>query len=723
MTVPNFLDKLTSKKEPVVKSFLALVLSDHRVQAAVWKVVAAQTEIISLGTPVEWDGDVATTNELVSAVDATISSATEGLGIDPDEIILGLANAWVDPNGIKQSKKDLIKSICRELSLKPIGYVVISDTIVKYLKMQEGAPPTSFLIQVDRRSVTLSLVELGSIKHTVSVKVSDNISQDVAEAIAHLPKDIALPSRFILVSAMENTSDLVQSLTAYDWQKSFSFLHTPKIEALPKDVEVHATAVAGGSEVAPSLGFTLDAPEEEVEPAPPTPVSLPPEPTAADLGFQPTPAEKLAPPKPSPTLEPSVQPDAIEVEDDPIQTPTKWSLPTLALPSLPKLNFPRFGSRLPLVILGLILLTCAGLLGAYYYIPQATVTITTTTKPITETIDLTLKTDATTLDTTASYVPAKTTTHEITGEESVPATGTKTIGDPARGEVTIYNRTTLPKTLLKGTTLTAGSLKFSLDSDVTVASKSAGADYVDVPGRANVKITATAFGASGNLPSGTEFSVASFTKDSYVAKNDSALSGGTSQEVTVVSATDQAGLLQSLKSKLSTELKDSLSTTATSPTNYYVIEEDIEVLSEEYSHKVGDPATTLTAELALSFNVLTYNQDDVQTLVQNKLDSAIPTGYRRTDLTPTVNLQNTTTLDNNDVQAVAEVTLYVAPILDETAIIQALKGRKYSSATNYLASIPGVVSSEIILKPNLPPRLLSLPRSPNRIQLLIDSTK
>ena len=104
MAVSNFLDKLSGKQESEDKVFLALVLSDHRVQAAVWKVVGAVTEIVSLGTPVEWDGDVATTNELIQAVDATISSATEGLELEPDEIVLGLANAWVDSNGIRQSK-------------------------------------------------------------------------------------------------------------------------------------------------------------------------------------------------------------------------------------------------------------------------------------------------------------------------------------------------------------------------------------------------------------------------------------------------------------------------------------------------------------------------------------------------------------------------------------------------------------------------------------------
>jgi len=750
MTVPNFLDKLTGKKETVDKTFLALVLSDHRVQAAVWKVVGAVTEIVSLGTPVEWDGDVATTNELIQAVDATISSATEGFDLEPDEIVLGLANAWVDSSGIKQSKKDLIKSICRELSLKPIGYVVIADTIVKYLKMQEGTPPTSILIQVDRRKVTLSLVELGGIKYTVSVGSSDDISSDVAEALSNLPPDASLPSRFILVSAMENTSDLVQALTAFDWQKSFSFLHTPKIEALPKDVEVHATAVAGGSEVAASLGFSLEPNDQssELDQVPPVEVDkdvVAAPITAADLGFRIASAEEL-----SATLKPKHE----EAEDLPVESivdeegeleepedaggvavaKKKINIPTL--PSFrfnlkpPKLNLPKFNlsggssgsNRVLFAILGLLLAT-VGAFAAYYFVPSATVTITLQAKPITETINITLKGDATRVDPEAAVVPAKYIAKEVSGQGDVAVTGTKTIGDPAKGEVTIYNRTTLPKTLLKGTSLTANSLKFTLDSDVTVASKSAGADYVDVPGKATVKVTASAFGTAGNLKSGTEFTIASFTKDSFVAKNDSALTGGTSQEVTVVSESDKAALLNSLKTKLSAELKDSLLPDQSSGENFFVVDDDIKIIEEKYSSKVGDTASTLSANVTLSIGVLTYNQNDVQQLVKNTIENSVPSGYVRTQIESTITLRDTKVEEDGDVSAAADVTLYVVPTFDAPGLTQAIKGKKYSEATSFISRMPSVINSEISLSPNLPPRLSSLPNNSGRITIKVMTTK
>lgn len=734
MTVPNFLDKLTGKNPEEQKAFLALVLSSHRVQAAVWKVVGSVTEIVSLGTPVEWDGEVATTSELVSAVDATISSATEGLDLDPDEVVLGLANAWVDNGGIKQSKKDLIKNICRELSLKAIGYVVISDTIVRYLKMQEGSPPTSLLIQIDRRSVTLSLVELGSIKYTISVGASDNISSDVAEAITRLPQDVALPSRFILVSAMENTSDLIQSLTAYEWQDNFSFLHTPKIEALPKDVEVHATALAGGSEVAAALGFsleepstdspsepepTLDSPNTESDPLQQTPASS--DLTAADLGFVPTSAEEL---EPIDTTDPQ--------NEEPL-APQPTSSPSIKLPSLPKLpklpSLPKFKFDLSIgnslyFWLGGLIFVLIGLAALFYLIPQATVSLTVTAKPISETLILTLNQSAdAALDLENASIPASYSQHEISGQESIQVTGKKTIGDPAKGEVTIYNRTSLPKTLLKGTTISANSLKFTLESDVTVASKSAGVDYVDVPGKANVKVIAQAFGSAGNLTAGTEFVVASFTKDSFVAKNDQAFSGGNSREVTVVSDADQKSLIQTLTTSLSDQLSASFLVDQTASEQHYVLLDDIKTIKSEFSHKIGEEASTLSLDLTLSLGVLKYNQNDVERLVQHTIKGSVPDGYTSASLPSSIKLTDTESIEDVGIRATADVTHYVTTSLDTPAIASTIRGKKHATATSFLTSLPGVTAANITLTPNLPPRLVSLPHNVNRINIVVDTVK
>src|SRR6188508_2553262 len=127
MELGNILGKFKLGEKEVPKKFLALILTEEVVQAAVWHVIGEQTEISSLGIPVEWDGDTATTAELITAVDATISNAIEGLQDEPSEVILGIPHAWSDKNGILGSKRDLIKSVSHELELKPIGFVIITD--------------------------------------------------------------------------------------------------------------------------------------------------------------------------------------------------------------------------------------------------------------------------------------------------------------------------------------------------------------------------------------------------------------------------------------------------------------------------------------------------------------------------------------------------------------------------------------------------------------------
>ncbi|KKU46880.1 MAG: hypothetical protein UX62_C0004G0010 [Microgenomates group bacterium GW2011_GWA2_46_7] len=238
MEIGSFLGKLKGKEKEELKQFLALVLTDEIVQAAVWQVVNEQTEIVALGTPVEWDGDTGTTSELVTAVDATISSATEGMTMEPNEIIFGILPSWTDKAGILGSKRDFIKSISHELELKPLGYVAITDSVLSYLKMQEGTPATSILIQVSRDELTLVLVRLGHIENLETIGRSDDVVTDVLEGIARFKVSDNLPSRIILFNNMHNLDEISQNLMAVEWQSQFKFLHIPKVETLPKDVMI-----------------------------------------------------------------------------------------------------------------------------------------------------------------------------------------------------------------------------------------------------------------------------------------------------------------------------------------------------------------------------------------------------------------------------------------------------------------------------------------------------
>lgn len=716
MEIAGFLGKLKGEEKLEPKKFLALVLTDQVVQAAVWHVANAKTEVVSLGTPVEWDGNTATTSELVSAADATISVAIEGLTPEPTELVIGVSSSWTDKDGILGAKRELIKAVCQELELKALGFVVLTDSILRYLKMQEGTPATSILIQLTRSEIVLVLVRLGHIEATEILTRGEDLLSDIEEGIAHFPDNDHLPSRIIVECGQGNCEEIVQNLVRNDWSKKFNFLHLPKIESLPRDTLVRAVAVAGGAEVAKSIGLTLTLPTPAHE-----------EPPAADLPEEPT----------------APAPEIVSAEElgftvggslAASEVPATSTETVRALPKLPKINLPKFSlpRRLfalkPLKPAALLVLFGVGLLAfisflIIWLLPKSTLALTFSTKPLEESVVITLSETASTLDSIASVVPVERTSVEVSGEKDLETTGKKTVGDPSTGKVTIYNRTSLTKTFVKGTTLTSGTLKFTLDSDVTVASKSAGSDYIDVPGKAVAAITAAQIGASGNLGADTEFTLAAFTKDSYVAKNDEGLTGGNSKEIQVVTQEDKNSLIKSLTADLLQKAKAQVESENSPEIGYYVLESGSQVVNETYSDKVGSEASMLTAKLTLKVAILRYKKSHVTELVGTALNQKIPAGYTRVGDLPLVELGSGTENKDGEITSTAKVTISLIPSLDEVALKNSLRGKNAQDVEQTLASLPSLVKADVKITPLwLPPRLKSMPRNPKNIQIVVTSS-
>ncbi len=710
MELGNFIGKLKGQEKEEPKVFLALVLTDEVVQAAVWKVQHEQTEIIAIGSPVEWDGETGTTTELVTASDATISSALEGVDLDPDQVILGIPESWSDKEGILGVKREFIKVICKELELKPLGFAAITDAIISYLKMQEGTPTTSIMIQVARDELTLVLIRLGRTEAVEVIGRGDDIAKDVVEGITRFKLADNLPSRIILFNSMHGLDDLVQNLVSYDWQSEFNFLHFPKIEALPKDVVIRATALAGGSEVAKSLGFVIS--EEPVKEEHKETVDSPPPQeqvflSANEIGF-------------------SASPEEVVPKEQKLASP-KITLPAFKLPSfkfklkLPELALPKIKGKGAMIGVGAVVLITF-FIWLLYFLPSASLEVKLNPKILEQNVDLTLSSSASEINFADKTVPASVENISESSEKMIETTGTKTVGDPAVGEITIYNRTSSPKTFLKGTVLTASNLKFTLDQDVTVASKSAGADYIDVPGKSNVKITATAIGQDSNLGAGTEFTIQSFGKDSFVAKNDTGLTGGDSEEVRVVSKDDQEKLASELTEEILEKIKNNLGGGDNSGVGIYLVPDSAEIVSETYSAKIGETATTLTGKITLKSTLLRYKTDDVATLVNSEIDQEVPADFVRAGLPSTVELSASAVDDDQTtVQGNAKVKVALLPVLDEESLKNNLKGKNLEEIEGVLTTaIPGYSSVVAEINPKfIPPRFNSLPKLASRIKLIL----
>lgn len=747
------------------KPFLALELTDEIAAAAVWQVVDGKTDIAALGIPVEWNGDKEDAGELITAVDATISNATEGMGDNINEVIFGIAPSWAGEEGILPAKLNLIKKICKELELKPLGFVVITDSLLRYLKMQEGTPATSILIQVARDTVTVTLVRLGKIVTSEIIGRGDDIASDVEEGISRFQGEDELPSRILVFDGMHAIDEEVQNLISYDWKSKFNFLHIPKIENLPKDVIIRSIAVAGGSEVAKAIGFDI---------AEPIPIAAPPEPetsepysekiietedsvvpvaaesvqellSAEDFGFtSPTevagvgeaPHKKLPPARSVPIatsikLEPfeETEPegeketgDESEEDAEPFQeTKPKFAMPALKAPkfTVPKFRLPGLNKYL-LLAGGVIAFLCIFAFAFVWLVPKATVTIAVASKDLPEESDITLSTAVSTIDVGNATIPATPVEKVASGEDSVTTTGKKTVGDPATGSVTIYNRTTITKTFAKGTVLTAKSLKFTLDDQVTVASKSAGADYVDVPGKSTVKVTASAIGKDSNIAEDTEFVVENFSKDSYVAKNDNALAGGSSEEIQVVDKVDKANLQKTLLTKLKEQGRAELASELGGTTGVFVYDKGSSIEEETYSADVGKEATALTGSMSVKVKGVSYSTKDVETLMGEALAGAIPSGYTKTGELPVVELGQVKSESDTGVEVTAKITIKLIPEINEETVRTTLRGLSAEDVPGALSSIVGMADARVEITPLwLPTRIKHMPKNASRISVVV----
>lgn len=723
MELTNILGRIKSEHVPP-KPFLALELTMDVVTAAVWHVEDGVTQIITLGPPVEWVEDSSKSGDnLVQAVDSTISTAIDGLLVEPNQVVFGLPESWITPRAIDEKKLKLIKLISRELELKPLGFVAVTDSLLRYLKMQEGTPSTSLLIQVAHDDITVRHVVHGKVLGSKTVGRSDDIALDVEEGISQLNIVGNLPSRIIVFDGKTDLEEVVQNLVSYDWQSKFQFLHLPKVESLSSDIIIRSIAVAGGAEVAKSIGFEITEPE----PSQSAPAHSPIEPTEStdktetpttsafgfsDIPFSP-PTDKTETPTnrhadtPTPPIEPT-------------QPKLKFKLP-----SLPLLNFrlPRLklGNKL-IIITSLTLLVVASSLAALWFVPHAVVTIYVKPKVLDENIPITLSTLATTINLDDSIIPSSIIPTTVTGTDTIKTTGTKIVGDSASGEVTIYNRTELVKLFPAGTTLEASGITFTLSDDVTVASSSSGADYINVPGKASVTLTSSSIGESGNLGENTEFAVDDYSFASYVARNESALSGGNSREISVVGQDDLATIFDSLSSKLENEARDKLLSTSAEGSGVYLLEDSFELTGESYSVEVGEEASSLQGTFEVSISAIHYLTTDVEELISTRINRAIPPGYVRTLDLPTVELSSATKESETDVIAEAKVSVSLLPQLSQDNMQTLLRGLSSDEIKSALSGVVGMDSAHVLITPKfLPPRWKIMPRNPDNISIIIKS--
>lgn len=757
MEVKQILEKIRQPKKEGKEYFFALQIGTDFVKSAIWTVTEGQVKVLAIGKTQEWRNQ----EELLGAVDETLSSATEQFlpeegAAEPNKVIFGLPPDWVEGERIVADKIKLLKTLSERLELNPVGFVVTVEALVHHLKKVEGVPPTAILLGVGVERSRITLVNLGKIMGTEIVKKSENLGADLIEGLSRFKAEAQFPARILLYQLGKIPDEAInegegaleearQELVKYPWPEGrLKFLHLPKVEILSDDFDIKAVGLAGGYEVAKAEGVTVL--ESVGEKGKEEPKGLE-EKEEENFGFiKGKDVAQESPPKEPEVkeeeremaeeiVEKEAQMPSVEPPTEPVEEEKGRSRFVLPLAKLSQFKFPKFNlaglkavvsgfnleGRTPLIIGSVgafLLMIIGGLFALYWYLPQAEVVLIMSPQRLEKEFTLKLDPNLETANKEELALPAEEVTATFEGEKTKETTGTKPVGDPAKGEMTIYNQTSSKKTFSAGTEIIGpDDLTFSLDEDVTVASESAGPDYTKIPGKASVKVTALEIGSEGNLAAGTEFKIGNYASSDFIAKNESALSGGTSREIQVVSEDDQDKLLAELEEELKNKAIGELS--AKVPGGKKLLEESLstKVAEKSFNKKTGEETNEVKLSLKLEATALSYSEEEAQALIEEKIKDSVPSDfeYKREESEVSFTLDEV----NKDGSALftAKLKAELLPKMDLEEVKKNLAGKQPGIGKTYLDNLPNVEGVTIKISPPFPRGLATFPRRASRIEI------
>lgn len=339
------------------------------------------------------------------------------------------------------------------------------------------------------------------------------------------------------------------------------------------------------------------------------------------------------------------------------------------------------------------------LVWATVFAPHATVNIKAKTDTVDVSLPITLKTDGTDDPKKATLQPIS---QQIKKTNSVEfqATGKKDTGTKASGTVTIVNcDSSDPFTVPAGTAVSSNGLSFITNNAVEVSKAKFTGGACTVAGSGSVAVTAQDIGEQYNIGAGNDFTVAGQSSQVY-AENKSAFSGGSKQQVTVISDADIAAATEKIKAQDQNAVKTELTSKFNKKTDF--------VMNETFTAVAGSPNAAPAVGAQADKGQLTVETTyTLLALDRSDADLAITTHVKKEIKNKNNQIVYDTGLDEaqvKDFNAAANTlrlvtTAYIGPKIDTEKIKPQLVGKNYEEIRQIISKIDGVEDVDTIFSP------------------------
>lgn len=736
----SFLNNLThflpfGKKEETLEYFFALNIATEELTVALWVIEGKELKVLSI------DSDSYSSNDEIASVTDKLLDQVVGLKeIEPQKILFGVPNSWLSDDNLKDEYLRVLRGLVKELELTPMAYVATAQSLIHFLEKQEGVPTTAVLVGFEKLHLTVTVVRAGKLDGVKIITRGDNSGSDIEKALLTFTDIETLPSKIFIYGSTSN--ELKSQLLSFSWMSKLSFLHFPKIDILEDDIEIKSVCLAGGSEMDANIKFT----DQSVQ-RPPVKSTL----VSSDENVVAVDDSELKPESEEPEKSESVQekddfgfvvgdistqakkeeekesfPQTVPVEIEDFE-PQEVESPSLMEDEQGSLQKDKVKEKLSLkkfitlatnlfipktftniVILFGVVGVIALFLGAYIFLSKADVKVFVEPMVLEKDAEVVADPNQKTVNEDAKIIPGQIIDTEVSGSTKDSASGKRQIGDPAKGTIVVYNKTSDSQVLSKGTKIAnSGGVKFTLDTSVTIASQSASDSGITF-GKANTTVTAVSIGADGNLSSGSDFTVAGYSSDKLAAKSEGNFSGGTSKDVTVVSSEDQQRLLAKLSSELRQQAQQKLQEKFP---DKKILQEALseQITSKKYNKNINDQASEFSLNMTIRYKGTAFEDKDLKLIVSKLVTTQVPDGFKL-DLSQTETQADVSKLEKDGkLIFLARFKAKMIPKVDTDKIKNQIKFKTPAEVTAIIKGMDHVLGSEINLSPKLPEILQRLP--------------
>lgn len=741
--------KSSKDKRENTESYLSLVLSPDTITACVWHF--QNNEVKVSGTAKKhFSSQEMLTHEAAVAIDKAIETSSADVG----KVVFGLSQNWFDKEDLKTETARLLNNLSRDLDLSAQAFVSLATAVNHFLKIEENLTPNAVLVGIFDNYGEVHLVNNNKVVSSISEKSKVETALVVGLIQKLKEKNNQLPSRIVIYGNPQESFN--SQFSKHNWQGLF--MHEPKIELLnvdelsqavafaqAADVTGHELSIEGSvkdfekstdekpiksdqkSNVVDSFGFVAnkdildtelevqekqsDEDQSQEEPSLDSPENSP----EFDSGHQ---ESENQPAQRDQKEEYAVELDASNVS--PAQFIPEAS--NRSEPNRPRGRFfkgllPRFRFRpsrksLIIVIIAFFIFAITGIFAAGQFLTSAQVIISVNAQS--QEADFKAQVKAGSSDIAAGQIPSALIAGKAEGNQKLVATGSKKSGTKAKGEVKILNwDKQASKTFNAGTqVITKDGLKFTLDTEIQVASRSA-----TTPGENKASATATDIGPNYNINSGVDLTIVGFDEIFYSGVTQSAFIGGDEKQITVASQEDldrlEKTLTETLKEKASSDLNAN-----SQGHKIYTEAQTLKIVKKEFDKKPDEEASLINLNMAIEISALTFDENDLKSYLasaaQSKAEGNLEARAENIELLE-VAIKN----QKDTLILTGRFRANLTPKIDENSLKDQIAGASVKSARDIIKKAADAADVRITISPAIP-FIDSLPKDKSKITFKLE---